>query len=124
MQNTTVDGRQEVASKSGKDAAAFGGKQFMVHVSRIAGVSVATRPCGVIVWWERVYHHESLSQLYLLVDQLFSQSPAQTPALKYFIFDYSCGARQFFLDREGPGPAGVFGKNGVNPPGDTPHLRC
>ena len=109
-QPRTVDGSTEVAQGSTKEASDFGGKRFIVHVCRIAGIHVIMRPCGIILWWCVIFHHESLSQLYLLLHAFLSQADTK-PLLSYIIFDYACGARQFFEDREGPNGEGIFGRH-------------
>jgi len=74
----------------------FGEKKFIVRVDYNAGVMVLMRPCGVIAYYV-LYHHESLSQLYLLIDKLLRQAPGkQKPTIAYLVFDYGCGAEKFF----------------------------
>ena len=81
------------------------------------------RCCGTAVGWSIALHAESLSQHYILIDKLLSQMPDRPdlkPSIATIFMDYSCGLRQFVLDREGDGtagnPQGVFGRHGLDVP--------
>ena len=133
-----MDGREEAASGSMKEATDFGGKKFIVHslrcvmcthdgsvseyimCGRVAGVDVVARCCGTAMGWSIAFHAESLSQHYILFDKLLSQMPERpdlVPLITTVFMDYACGLRQFVHDREGSGapgdPQGVFGSHGV-----------
>lgn len=88
-----VSGKEEL----GSEAAKFGEKKFIVRVCYNAGVMVLMRPCGIVVLVVPIFQHESLSQLYLMVDMLLSQNPGHPrPVIKFLVYDYGCGAQQFF----------------------------
>jgi hypothetical protein len=118
----TVDAKKDAGLG---EAEAFKTKDFIAHSSRSAGALVFVRPCGVCVAWWPMYHAESLSQIYLFIHAIFTIVVqlgflATSFKLSWFIYDYSCGMRNFVHKREKVnvfGQAlGLFGRHGVPMP--------